>query len=110
MKMQGVNTYHLTAKVSIHKHKTVCQHTCIFEARSHFIMTLDFFNYCSLSALYTLMVLPTLTLSAAALKVDASASEKLPANSANTISGGPTSTSHDLSVHHFIRFETPQAY
>lgn len=51
MKMQGVNTYHPTAKVSIHK-QTVCKHTCIFKARSHFIMTLDFFNYCSLSALY----------------------------------------------------------
>lgn len=62
-------------------------------------MTLDFLNYCSLSALYRLMVLPTLTLSATVLKVDASASEKLPyehTNSANTISGSTHSTSHDL--------------
>lgn len=62
-------------------------------------MTLDFLNYCSLSALYMLMVLPTLTLSATVLKVDASASEKLPnerTNSANTISGGAHSISHDL--------------
>lgn len=76
--------------------------------------TLDFFffNYCSLSALYTLMVLPTLTLSGTALKVDASASEKLPyehANSANTISGSPHSTSHDLGIHHFNCSETPEA-
>lgn len=59
------------------------------------------------------MVPPTLTLSATALKVDASASEKLPydhANSANTISGGPHATSHDLCVHPFIHSETQQAY